>query len=466
MMRQATTRQRTGGLDAIIASATMLMACAPAVAQDAPSPESTPAADAAPTGIYPVPVYHGDLTERRFLAGDLTGERTSLAEQGIQFTIDWAQTVQSVVGGGRNEKTAYGGTLDYSMTLDLMKMNLLPGASIKLRGESRYGESVNTDAGPLLPVSADMFFPLTDEPDKNIPFTLTTLTFNQFFSKSFGVYIGKFDTLDGDGNEFASGRGLTQFQNLNFVFNPAPLATVPYSTLGAGLFWAPADRVAISASIINTSDSSTTTGFSDFGDGWTVAAETQVQYRIGHLPGGFNIGGSYAWDNDFATIGRRFIFEPGEGVTPVPGQDDSWAMYTSAWQYITADEPAENPDAPLNVADGRPDRRGIGVFGRIGFADEDTNPLELGYSGGIGGRGVLPGRPDDIFGVGYFRNEVQTRRLTTLLGVQDSYEGYEAFYNIAVTPAIGLTFNLQVVEPARDTMDEAVVLGARLVIRF
>ncbi|MFG0275321.1 MAG: carbohydrate porin [Phycisphaerales bacterium] len=451
---------------AAISLSAILLAGDPAAAQEAASPDVQPEPAPAPQGVFPVPVYHGDLWERSFLAGDPTGDRTSLAEQGVQFSIDWTQTAQSVVSGGRNSKTAYGGTLDYTMTLDLMKMNLLPGAAIKLRGESRYGESVNGDAGPLLPVSADMSFPLTKELDENVPFALTTLTFNQFFSESFGIFIGKFDTLDGDGNEFASGRGLTQFQNLNFVFNPAPLVTVPYSTLGAGLFWTPAERVAVSASIANTSDSSTTTGFSDIGDGWTLAAETSVQYRVGDLPGGFNVGGTFAWDNDFATIGRRFTFEPGEGITPVPGQDESWALYTSMWQYLSAEAPTENADAPLNVADGRPDRRGLGVFARLGLADDDTNPLELGFSGGLGGRGILPGRPDDIFGVGYFRNEVQTRRLTTVLGIQDSYEGFEAFYNIAVTPAVGLTFNVQVVEPARDVDDTGVVLGLRLMTRF
>jgi porin len=438
-----------------------------ALAQDTSDSESDAAAvPAASAGIFPVPDYSGDLAERGFLAGDFDGERQTLADKGVQFSIDWSQTLQSVVDGGRNSKTAYGGTLDYNMTVDLMRMGVLEGAAIKLRGESRYGESVNGDAGPLLPVSSDMFFPLTDELDENVPFALTTLTYNQYFSEKFGVFIGKFDTLDGGGNEFASGRGLTQFQNLNFVFNPAPLVTVPYSTLGAGIVWLPAKRIAMSATLMNTSDASTTTGFGDIGDGWTAAGEAQIQYRLGDLPGGFNVGGSYAWDSEFATIGRQFVFESGEGITPVPNADSSWNLYAGTWQYLVADAGEGDPDAPMNLTDGRPDRKGFGVFARFGVADDDTNPLELGFSVGVGGRGVLPGRPDDLFGVGVFHNEVQTRRLTSLLGIQDSYEGFEAFYNIAVTPAIGLTFDLQFIEAPRDTFDDAMVLGARLVIRF
>ncbi len=400
------------------------------------------------------------------MLGDLNGARTDLANRGVQFGIDWNNTMQSVVDGGRDSKTAYGGTIDYNLTLDLMRMKLLPGAMIKLRGESRYGESVNGDTGSFLPANLDFFMPLDDAPDAGVPILLTSFTYFQFLSETFGVYAGKFDTLDGDGNEFASGRGLTQFSNLNFVFSPAPLLIVPYSTLGGGIMWKPAPNITLNSSVFNTTDSSTTSGFEDFGDGWTWASELAVQYRLGSLPGGFNVGGSFAWDNSFLRIGRRFVFQPGEGITLTPTESESWAMYASAWQYLVAEEPAEGGDAPLNTQDGKPDRKGFGLFARIGFADKDTNPVDFSMSAGVGGRGVVPGRDDDIFGVGYFRNEFQTRRLTTLLGARDVAQGFEAFYNIAITPAAGLTLSAQVVEPGRTTLDTAVVLGARLLVRF
>ena len=46
--------------------------------------------------------------------------------------------------------------------------------------------------------------------------------------------------------------------------------------------------------------------------------------------------------------------------------------------------------------------QGIGIFGRIGFADRNTNILEQFYSFGIGGRGMLPGRDHDRFGIGFY----------------------------------------------------------------
>ena len=46
--------------------------------------------------------------------------------------------------------------------------------------------------------------------------------------------------------------------------------------------------------------------------------------------------------------------------------------------------------------------QGIGIFGRIGFGDRNTNILEQFYSFGIAGQGMLPGRDLDRFGIGFY----------------------------------------------------------------
>lgn len=223
----------------------------------APAVEQPAQADA-PAGILPIPDYTGDLWTRRALLGDFDGGRTRLAEQGIQLGIDYSNTIQSVVDGGRDTTTQYGGKLAYTLTLDLMRMGVMPGALIKIRGESRYGNSVNGDTGSLLPVDTDLFFPLTDELDEDVAIAITALSYTQFLSDEFGVFVGKFDTLDGDPNEFAAGRGVTQFMNLNLIFSPAPLITVPYSTIGFGVVWQPSPNVTPTSSVFNTTDATAT----------------------------------------------------------------------------------------------------------------------------------------------------------------------------------------------------------------
>ena len=68
--------------------------------------------------------------------------------------------------------------------------------------------------------------------------------------------------------------------------------------------------------------------------------------------------------------------------------------------------------------------------------------------------------------VGYFYSGIQRERLSGLLGVGDRAQGFEAFYNIALTPAAHLTLDVQLVESPAQSIDDAVVLGARLALSF
>jgi porin len=280
------------------------------------------------------------------------------------------------------------------------------------------------------------------------------------------VFFGKLDTLDGDPNEFASGRGVTQFMNANFIFNPALALRLPYSTLGAGIFWlpippGPKGGITVSSTIINTADSSTTTGFDDFDEGQSWTTEADFTYQLGNLPGGMNVGGLYSFNQDFVHLRTRIIFQPGEGLV-VPNKNSTWAVYWSGWQYLFVEDHGK-PPAQLQ---GQPKHQGIGVFARFGFADKETNPVELAVSGGIGGRGLIPSRDNDSFGVGYYYNNIQTLRISNILGIRDSSQGFEFFYNLAVTPAARLTFDVQVVQSTSARVETATILGARGTLDF
>ena len=48
----------------------------------------------------------------------------------------------------------------------------------------------------------------------------------------------------------------------------------------------------------------------------------------------------------------------------------------------------------------------------------------------------------------------------------DDEQGFEAFYNVAVTPWFHIAADLQVINPARGANDTAVVGGLRANIRF
>jgi porin len=421
----------------------------PGVAQEQEIPVATEEPANAPT-----------LVDTRFLlTGDWNGERSKLAEAGLTFDVQWTQSAQGVVSGGRDTGWEYGGSVDFLTVLDLGRMDLLPGGYVRLLVEGRYGQSVNGDAGTVLPVNTDLLFPLTSELDEDV-LAITELSYTQFFSPQFAVALGKLQTLDGDPNEFASGRGRSQFMNFNLVSPSLVGLAIPYSTLGAGVVFMPNERITISSTLMNTTDSSTTTGFSDIGDGTTWVTEARIQYRLGELPGGQNVGFAYAFDNDFASLGRSGLI--GEDFT-IATEDDTWTLYWSLWQYLLM---LDDPPEVIDPGSGRPDVRGFGLFARASVVDEDTNIVEWAGSIGFGGRGLIPGRDEDVFGIGFGYGQFNDDTPLSRLLIENDGYGLEVFYNAMLAPGVALTGDIQWIETASRSADTALVAGVRLNLRF
>ena len=61
---------------------------------------------------------------------------------------------------------------------------------------------------------------------------LPVINYTQFFSEEFALGFGKYDTLDSP-NEFAGGRGRSQWWNQNLNMPLSPLLIVPNVTTGA-----------------------------------------------------------------------------------------------------------------------------------------------------------------------------------------------------------------------------------------
>jgi len=427
--------------------------------------QKTPAQPDTPAGLIPLPEYGGDLWQRAFLSGDWRGKRTELAERGLQFQINFTQVVQSVVDGGTDRTTRYGGGIDYVIIADLHRMGVMQGALIQFRAETRYGDSVNDNSGVLLPVNIDALFPLTSTLDEDELITITALNYTQFLSDHFAVTIGKINTFDST-NEFAGGRGQTQFMGGNAVFSPVAAMTVPYSTLGAGIIVLPTPNIVITSLVMNTTDSSTRSGFDDFGDGWTWLTTLAIQYEIAEKPGGQNVAFIYGADNTFVSIGGGLVFVPGTGLTPAT-DDETWAVFWDGWQYLWIEDDSEaGKRPPINVANGEQDLQGVGVFFRLGFADDDTNPLEGSYTIGLAARGLIPSRDNDTLGIAYSYNDIVSARLLGLAGIGGSSEILELYYNVKLTPAAQFTLDLQVLESALPGVDTAVVLGMRVNLQF
>ena len=116
-----------------------------------------------------------------------------------------------------------------------------------------------------------------------------------------------------------------------------------------------------------------------------------------------------------------------------------------------------------------------------GHSDGNPNPVKYAYNVGLGGKGLVPGRPRDTFGIGWARTQFSDdfvpflrERLNLGLSKEDAVEMY---YNFSITPAINATLDLQIVDPALrktlnkagdrlENIDTAVIAGLRIYARF
>lgn len=434
--------------------------------------------------------YAGDLRGRPRLTGNWGGVRDSLAERGVWLDVDLLQVLQGVGAGGRGTGTAYGGHVDYRLQVDAQKLGLWPGGFLTLFAETSYENNVNPKAGAIEATDIAAQYPQVDRNNT----TLSSVVFTQFLTAWFGVFAGKLDTGQGDVNEFANNYR-TQFLNSGLQYNMVTNLTMPYTPLGAGIVVAPFDGADVSLAIMDPNGTVTQSGFNDFfTDGITLNGEGRVAIAPFGLTGHQSLG--FTWSNkdyvslkqDPSNIARMLLVQrfprlqnPGPilrsiierffpdllvPVQPLNRASGSWGIYYNFDQYLW--RPQGDPD------------RGVGVFFRFGVSDGIANPIKYHYNAGIGGKGIVPGRPQDSFGVGwsnvqFSNNLVPFLRQRLGLGL-DHEDAIELFYNVSITPWLHATADLQVVKPGLtkvlnsanqlQDVNTVVVGGLRVYTRF
>ncbi len=410
--------------------------------------------------------YSGDFGNRSTLTGDWGGTRNEWAEKGVTFNINLTQVGQSVISGGKNIGWEYTGRGNLTMNINTQKLGLWSGGFFSVEVEGNYNKPINLDSGAIMPVNTNQLFPTTGAQELNVP----QVKFTQFLSHYFGATLGKFDTTSGDANEFAHGKGDKQFFNLAFNINPVLLLTVPSSTLGAGVIILPTKdpkSAVISLLVVDSNGRANTSGFDTAFEGNnTYVIEGHLGTDFFGMTGHQLVGATYS-GKDFSSLDQslRIIVENGS----IKKEDDSWAFFYNFDQYVY--EPNKG--------------QGVGIFGRFGASDGDANPIHYFYSVGVGGKGIVPGRALDEFGVGFYYIDVSNPEFTGLLAdrdlLRDEY-GVEAYYNIALTPWMKLTPDIQVIRPAQEKtlkidsehllaskkkdVDTATVIGLRLQVYF
>jgi porin len=391
------------------------------------------------------------------LTGDWGGERTKLAEQGITFDISAMQYYQGVLRGGTNQSWKYGGLMDYRLHFDFQKMGLWQGAFLDVQIEHQFGNFINTDTGALVPVASDGVLPLPDYRKVNV----TQVKYTQFLSESLAIYFGKINTMNGFAETpFNGGEGRTTFMNLASIFQPVALRTVPVSALGGGaVVFLPdvtvKDPSILSVTVLGANGQPNTSGFDeDFEDGQVFMGSYSQPSRFFDKPGGHLFVGTYS-TRDFALLDQnsRLILDwlLGFPVTLDKGED-SWSLMYNMHQYLHTETEDET--------------QGFGFFGRLGFADDKTNPISSFYGAGLGGKGMIDGRDNDTWGVSYFYMELSDKFGSVINQNTRDAQGFEAFYNIELTKSLHIAPDFQIIKPGNKRADTAYIAGLRARIDF
>jgi porin len=387
--------------------------------------------------------------ERDTLTGDWAGHRTSLKEDyGITLAPRLTQFYQGLTAGDGDNDFEYGGKADLMLNADLSKLGFWKGLSLTVHAEYNYGETINGSGGTLVPPNTALIFPGMDDSDA---FDLSSVYLTQHFSKSVSLLVGKINMMDiAARTPFKGGAGIDSFWNLTFAAPPTGL--VPPYLFGAlmSVRTEPANFglwVYDPNSVINKS------GFEDpFDNGVTIRGSVEFPVTIGGLSGHQGFVALYSTESnaDLSDIGDTFL-PPFPPNSPDVKDRNYYFAYTFDQYLYQVSETS---------------KEGFGLFGQFGISD--GNPSRLYWSAlvGIGGTGLIPGRSQDNWGIGYYYDtpSPDLKESLPLLSIRDE-QGMEIFYNFAVTPFFTVGVDLQVINPSLGK-DTVILPGLRSVARF
>src|SRR5208282_4848683 len=283
----------------------------------------------------------------------------------------------------------------------------------------------------------------------------------------------------------------------NAAFNfPLTLEQLPLSTFGGGVLALPSEDIILSGLAIGPNGAPISNDVSQAFNGVMIVGSGKLTVEpfglVGHQSLGFTWNNTerFSLDQDPSNIANLLLNERFPRLAnPGPGLEQ--ILVNSFPNLLVPTQPANRTNSSWTISyafdqyfwqpDGDP-KHGVGVFFGFGASDGNPDPIQYAFLAGIGGKGVVPGRPDDSFGIGVARTQFSDSFLPFLrqqfnLGLQRE-DAIEMYYNATITSWMNLTTDLQIVDsglnralslttPRQLTgIDTGVLLGTRLRVRF
>ena len=294
------------------------------------------------------------------------------------------QFVQGLAAGDADTGAPYGGKADLLFNADLSRMGLWDGLAMTVHAEVNFGRSVNGQGGVAIPVNTALEFPGIDGSDA---YDFSSVFFTQRFGDSASVVFGKINMIDmAATRDFAGGAGIDAFWNLTFT--APPTGTVPPYLFGV-LARFQTDAATYHLWVYDPVSVANKSVFDDpFGAGVNIRGSVELPVTIGGLPGhqGFTALYSTQDGTDLASLDGIHVPSPVPGAVQIKD-----SRYYFAWIF----------DQQLYRAPGSA-TEGFGLFGQLGVSDGNPNGLRWSLLAGIGGKGLVPGRSNDNWGIGYY----------------------------------------------------------------
>jgi porin len=394
----------------------------------------------------------GDFRRRTQLSGDWGGLRTDLARHGFFFDLYSMSAYQGVASGGLKTGSAFIQNTQLSINVDTGRAGLWSGGVFHVTLESREGSfsPQNTfTVGATVPQYTGLTFPGPFFVHNVLP---TEYFLVQVLSPKFNVILGKLNVLNLADPTWFGNSYKYYFANLNFNKNPMALNFYNTTSLAAVGVWTPSKPLTLAAGVFDPNSEANNLAKKAF-DRVNIYGFAIFSYKIGGLPG--QSWAQFNWTNKpkidlevpFGQLPSGanpeavgvLLGNPPSQALPINYRSTSWVTIGNFSQYLFVKD--HSGAIAEKLGSGQP-LRGIGVFGRIGYAPEETNPITRDASVALLANGLSDGRPNDSFGLGIYHNGISRplkdniARLTGGTATAKNENGLEVFYDFAITPAI------------------------------
>ncbi len=440
-----------------------------------PAPPTPPKSDATTAQAPP---------EQKYLLGDFNQQRTHLEDKGVTFTPIYTAEVFGNPTGGARQGVIYEGLLDLELTLDFQKMAGWDGSfhvsSYYPMGSGLTGQDTH-----------DLF--MVSNIDAYDTLHLFELWYEQkFFDDKVALRVGQ---MAADQDFFISNNG-ANFLNSTYGWpailgSNAPTPNYAYGAPGVRLRIDADEHWSFLSGVYAGNPAPDRIGdpnpnrapdgdYNNSGTGFYINGSQglfnidELQYNLNKekdakgLPGTYKIGGWLHTD----TFSSKRYDDDGISLASPASDGHPRALDGNNGFYVIADQAVWQDKSDPNQT------REIDLFFRGGNALGDRSVFSCYCDGGVTCSGLVPGRPNDLFGVATAYGKIgsglssfgedENNFRDTDVPVPDFEQNIELTYFVQLKTWWTVQPDLQVLlHPGGSAaLPNAVVLGCRTVINF